>query len=197
MVSDFAKKLLLLNIICLMVLLPLIELRRTQSQVQPQVSVVEVLGVETQKESRGMPVRLKIPSINVDANIQYLGVASNGEMEVPSNSDNVGWYKLGPSPGEKGSAVIAGHLNGENGEKGVFTYLNMLKNGDKVYIENDLGVSTTFIVRESRTYDRGYADEVFTRGDEAYLNLVTCDGTWNTTQKSYTKRLVVFTDVGR
>lgn len=116
-------------------------------------------------------------------------------MQSPSNANDVGWFKFGARPGELGSTVIAGHFNGKNGETGVFSGLSKLANGDKVIVIDDKGNETTFIVRENRTYDNGYADEVFGLSDKAYLNLVTCDGVWDAKKKSYSKRLVVFTDI--
>jgi LPXTG-site transpeptidase (sortase) family protein len=150
------------------------------------------------KVSPGLPVRLKIPSINVDAAIEDVGFTSKRVMEVPSNAVNVAWFKLGPRPGEIGSAVIAGHFNQENGEAGVFTDLHKLKKGDKLYIQDDKGTSIIFVVRESRLYNPGLAGEVFSLNDGiARLNLVTCDGVWNGTKKNYSKRLVVFSDIAR
>lgn len=143
----------------------------------------------------GLPVRLTIPAINVNTTIQYVDVAPNGTMAVPNNINDVGWFKFGPRPGERGSAVIAGHFNGENGEPGVFVDLDKLKEGDKLYIEDDRGTSLAFVVRESRTYDPGYADKVFSPSDSAHLNLITCDGVWDEAKKSYSKRLVVFADL--
>ncbi len=140
-------------------------------------------------------MRLMIPSINVNTSIQYLGVTPKGEMDVPSNTVDVGWFKLGSRPGEKGSAVISGHFDGKNGEAGVFTNLNKLRKGDNIYIQDDKGRYISFIVRESRTYDPGYAEEVFSVNDTAHLNLITCDGVWDGAKKSYTKRLVVFADI--
>jgi len=74
-------------------------------------------------------VRLKFPSINVDAAIQYVGVTSKGEMGVPSNDNDVGWFEIGSRPGQVGSAVIAGHFDGKNGEAAVFFNLYKLKRG--------------------------------------------------------------------
>ena len=158
----------------------------------PQSSVFQSQLIS--KVFTGLPVRLKIPSINVDAAIEYVGLTSKREMEVPINTVDVGWFDLGPRPGEKGSAVMAGHFNGRNGEAGVFANLYKLKQGDKLYTEDSKGMSTAFVVRESRTYDSGYADDVFSRSDGTYLNLITCDGVWDGVKKSYNKRLVVFAD---
>lgn len=142
----------------------------------------------------GLPVRLVIPAISVNANIQSLGITPSGEMAVPSNIVDVGWFNLGPRPGKKGSAVIAGHFNGPNNQAGVFVNLDKLKVGDRLSVIDSRGVSTTFTVRQKRVYDSGYADDVFGRNDAAHLNLVTCDGLWDGTKKSYSQRLVVFTD---
>jgi len=73
--------------------------------------------------------------------------------------------------------------------------LYKLKKGDRLYIEDGKGKSLAFVVQESRTYDPGYADDVFSRNDGAHLNLITCDGVWDGTKKSYSKRLVVFADI--
>lgn len=145
-------------------------------------------------ESPGLPMRLMIPAISVNAVIQHLGVAPKGEMEIPNNIIDVGWFNLGPRPGENGSAVIAGHFDGESSKEGVFTDLDKLKEGDKIYIEDNRGISTVFVVRESRIYDPDYVEEIFSSNDGIHLNLITCNGIWDKTKKGYSKRLVVFAD---
>lgn len=161
-----------------------------------QVVHEQVLSAEAQRKNPTLPVHLIIPSINVDAAVQDIGLTEQGAMDVPDNTTDVGWYKLGSLPGETGSAVISGHFDGREGNFGVFNNLNKLKPGDKIYVLNDQGTTTTFAVRESRTYNPGYADEVFFPNDNGvHLNLVTCDGVWDKNKKSYSKRLVVFTDI--
>lgn len=159
------------------------------------VAEKQALGIKIESE-KGLPVRLTIPAINVNAAIQSVGVTDKGEMDVPSNTVDVGWFRLGTLPGEKGSAVIDGHFDGENGEAAVFANLYKLKKGDKLYIKDNKGESTTFVVRESRTYNVGYAEDVFSSNDGgSHLNLITCDGVWDGVKKSYAKRLVVFADL--
>jgi len=154
----------------------------------------KVLGIEDQKDIVGFPIRLIIPALNINTGIQYLG-STEGEMDVPNNSTDVGWFMLGPRPGENGSAVIAGHLNEKKGGDGVFANLNKLKTGDKLYIEDSNKKIHSFAVRESRLYDPGFADEVFVPNGSPYLNLVTCEGVWDRNKKIYSKRLVVFADI--
>lgn len=164
-------------------------LRRQETKTQ--------IGHESQKIFQVVPVRLRIPRIAVDAAVEKVGLTAEGEMGTPKNTTDVGWFALGPQPGEKGNAVLAGHLDGKHGETGVFADLSRLKRGDTFFIEDNTGLSTAFVVRESRTYAPGYVYDVFSPSDNAHVNLVTCDGVWNGSKKSYTKRLVVFADLAK
>jgi LPXTG-site transpeptidase (sortase) family protein len=117
-------------------------------------------------------------------------------MDVPKNRDNVGWFELGPRPGENGGAVMAGHYGRQNGKGSVFDDLHKLRKGDKVYIEDEKGATISFVVREIRRYNfKADASGVFSSSDgKSHLNLVTCEGVWDETTQQYSKRLVVFTD---
>lgn len=141
-------------------------------------------------------MRLKIPNINVDAPVEYVGLTPDGAMDVPKERTNVAWFNLGQRPGENGSAVIAGHSGWKNGKAAAFDNLYKLRKGDKVYIEDEKGATITFVVRESRRYDQNAdASAVFGSLDgKAHFNLVTCDGTWDKVSKTSSKRLVIFTD---
>lgn len=151
---------------------------------------------ELPKPIIGLPLRLKIPQINGDFLVEGVGVTANGEMDVPKGPTTTAWFNLGPRPGEEGSAVISGHFGWKNGVAAAFDNLHNLKSGDKIYVESDMSTSTVFVVREVRLYDQ-HADDtnIFSSNDEkAHLNLITCEGIWNKDQKSYSNRLVVFTD---
>lgn len=143
-----------------------------------------------------LPVRLIIPNIKVDAPIEYVGLAPDGAMDVPKELANTAWFELGQRPGENGSAVIAGHYGWKNMERSVFDDLHTLRKGDKVYVEDDKGDILSFVVRDSRGYEpQADASAVFGSNDgKAHLNLVTCAGEWDQVSKTYSERLVVFTD---
>lgn len=155
----------------------------------------QIAGIQTEIVRPPLPLRLKIPKLHVNARIEYMGLTPKGEMDIPTNTSNVAWYSLGSIPGEIGSAVMAGHFNGENGLDGVFAHLSTLQTGDTLLIENTIGETIVFSVRETRMYSPGIVDEVFRESDRSHLNLVTCDGVWNINKKSYSKRLVVFADL--
>jgi LPXTG-site transpeptidase (sortase) family protein len=157
----------------------------------PQITVLHEQGA-----NYGLPMRLEIPKLGVDAAIDYVGITSQGELGVPTGPANAGWYDLGPRPGEKGNAVIDGHFGYKNHIPAVFDNLHTLQKGDKLYVKDIKGITATFVVRELRTYGPAdYAPAVFRSSDgKAHLNLITCEGTWNQTQKSFSNRLVVFAD---
>ena len=161
---------------------------------QESSSTVNHKPPTTKDMKYGLPLRLVIPKIKVDATILYMGLTQTGDMDVPTDLVNVGWYKFGPHPGDKGSAVIAGHLEGVK-DLGVFIDLDKLQKGDTLSTLDDKGAMTTFTVRELKTYpQKDRPSEIFHSEDGAHLNLITCTGIWNNTTKRYSQRLVVFAD---
>ena len=152
-------------------------------------------SMSNEATSQNIPVRLIIPSINVDTTIEPVGLTPSGAMDTPNNATNVGWFNLGSRPGEIGSAVIDGHFDSENSANGVFLNLSELRKGDSIQVEDSAGTTKTFVVRESHEYDPGYLEDVFTRSDGSHLNLITCDGVWDKDKKSFDKRLIVFADL--
>jgi LPXTG-site transpeptidase (sortase) family protein len=143
-----------------------------------------------------LPVRLRIPQIGVDTTFEYVGLTTEGAMDAPKGPDHVAWFNLGPRPGETGSAIVAGHYGWKNSIPAVFDNLGKLQKGDKFSIQDKQGVITTFAVQEVRAFgEHDDASSVFgSRDDGAHLNLITCGGIWNATTKSYSNRLVVFSD---
>ncbi|MGB4957262.1 MAG: class F sortase [Candidatus Saccharimonas sp.] len=141
----------------------------------------------------GLPVRLTIPKIDVNADISYMGLTASGDMEAPKTNEDSGWYKYGPHPGNTGSAVIAGHLG--VGSSAVFSELGSLAKGDTISVTDDHGQIVSFVVTHTRTYAYDMEpSEVFTSATGTHLNLITCNGDWDSTKRTYSERLVVFTD---
>jgi LPXTG-site transpeptidase (sortase) family protein len=144
-----------------------------------------------------LPLRIKIPKIKIDTALEYVGLTPEGAAGVPKNPINAAWLNLWPRPGDVGNAIITGHSGPwKNNLPTVFNNLFKLRPGDKIYIKDKKGVTTTFIVRQLRTYgEHADASDVFISNDgKAHLNLITCEGVWNKITKSYSERLVVFAD---
>jgi LPXTG-site transpeptidase (sortase) family protein len=144
-----------------------------------------------------LPLRLQIPSIEVDANIQSVGRVAEGRMGIPNNFTDVARYNLGPKPGEKGSAVIDGHLDTVKDANAVFIRLSELKKGDQVFVIDKKNQKIKFRVLGSEIYDESKApvEKIFGPvGSSSRLNLITCDGVWNQKVHNYSQRLVVYTE---
>lgn len=152
--------------------------------------------VKQTNENVGLPLRLVIPKIGIDAAIEYVGLTRSGAMGIPKKLDNVAWFELGVRPGEIGTAVIDGHYGWKSGKSAVFDDLYTIQKGDIIYVKNDKGEDISFVVHKVQRYDpQANTGEIFTSSDgKSHLNLITCGGVWDKTIKGYSSRLVVFSD---
>lgn len=140
------------------------------------------------------PSTLKIPRIDVEASVQHVGKAASGDMDVPSNYSDVGWYKYGTLPGAKGTAVIDGHLDDRLGLPAVFADLSEVAIGDEVIVVTRGGKTLTFIVRRTDIYhynDPDAPQAIFGDSSKPTLKLITCGGKWLKNERIYEERLVV------
>jgi sortase (surface protein transpeptidase) len=165
--------------------------RKPSGTPEPQVASTPV-----QVEAAPPPVRLRIPAIELDTTVQWVGVDSEGRMGIPSNYTDVAWYEDGPTPGTPGNAVIAGHLDSKTGPA-VFYRLEDLVPGDEIITATADGQELRFIVLSSETYDVADAplERIFGNADRPHLNLITCDGAFDRSIRQYDKRLVVYTEL--
>jgi LPXTG-site transpeptidase (sortase) family protein len=156
-------------------------------------------GAPRSTDGRGHEVsgRLIIPAISVDAPIEAVGLLPGNIMGVPMRHqwDGVGWYQNGPLPGERGSAVIDGHLDKPGGSPAVFWRLNKLQVGDSVIVTRPGQVVQYFQVMKLAYYQPIEAplSTIFQDRSGTYLNLVTCAGDRIPIEHETSLRLVVYT----
>jgi Sortase domain len=137
------------------------------------------------------PVRLLIPSLNIDAQIEALGMDSSGAMETPQKIWNVGWYSDGPSPGGLGDAVIDGHV-GLPGTPLVFGSLPRLTLGAEVITVLADGTHSKFTVSGLRRWPAtSYPGDLFSGDGDPRLSLITCTGLYDNRTQTYGDRLIV------
>jgi LPXTG-site transpeptidase (sortase) family protein len=146
------------------------------------------------------PVSLTIPLIGVQTSLMTLGLAANGELQVPalSMASVAGWYTGSPRPGAIGSAIIVGHIDTTNGPA-VFFRLHELTAGDKIYVKRADGTLAEFRVTSVQTYlkDHFPTDDVYGPVPDPELRLITCDGTFDYATRHYLSNIVVYaTEVG-
>jgi len=115
-------------------------------------------------------------------------------MDVPSGkTGNVGWYKGGTVPGQEGSAVLDAHVFA------AFSALHSLSVGDSIYVTQADGSKLHFVVSDMQYYKLADvpAQTLFNRSGGAYLNLITCAGTYIPAAGTYDHRLVVYTTLAQ
>lgn len=145
--------------------------------------------------ARSVPVRLRIPVIGVNAPVTEVGLTADDAVQVPPLGDHnlAGWYKYGPTPGQKGPSVLLGHVDSVTGAS-VFFYLKNLHKGDKVYIQLKDGKTATFIVdglqRVSKTSFP--TADVYGKLGYAGLRLITCGGAFDATTGHYQDNIIVY-----
>lgn len=146
------------------------------------------------------PVRLSVPAVGINSFIEQVGTLANGDMATPTQNPWVdsGWYSDGPHPGERGSAVIDGHLDRPGGYPAVFWYLRNIHVGDAVFVTAKDGKQLRFHVTRIAYYTPQDAplQDIFGNRSNTYLNLITCAGDWIPNQHQTTLRLVVYTTLG-
>lgn len=144
-----------------------------------------------------LPSVLSIPKLGIEATVESVGLDAKKNMDVPKLAQNVGWYNLGVKPGEKGNAVMAGHLDTATGAPAVFYKLDELQIGDEVSVKDEVGNEYTYMVTGKRTYvaDTFPLQEVFGATEKYRLNLITCSGQFNNAANNYSHRTVIYSEL--
>ncbi|MBR8640120.1 class F sortase [Streptomyces tuirus] len=144
---------------------------------------------------RSRPVRLLIPGIAVNAPFTDLAIGRSGQLEPPppDNTNLVGWYAKGVSPGEAGTAIIAGHVDTAT-SPAVFARLGDLKKGDRFHVVRADGRKATFVVDDADSFDKDDfpSERVYGDTPDAQVRLITCAGAYDRKARDYTENLVVF-----
>jgi sortase A len=143
------------------------------------------IGKQAQKkEDASPPVRLHIPSVNIDSQIVPIGwsmiPAPGGGVKSEWNVADfaVGHHKGSANPGQLGNVVLSGHVD----YKGqVFKELHKVSKGDEVVLYTEKGqyiyvVQDYVIVREEGVSDeQKRANAAYmNRTDDATLTMITC-----------------------
>lgn len=145
---------------------------------------------------RSAPVELRIPAIGVSVPVSELGLNPDQTVEVPTDFQLPGWYRLGTAPGQLGSAVILGHVDSYRGPA-VFFRLQHLQVGDEVEVTLADGAIARFAVTEMATYPKAQfpAEQVYGSQGTSALVLVTCGGEFDSEARSYRSNVVAYTSL--
>lgn len=162
---------------------------RKQRSLKPPPPAAKASKIEAPQATDSLVIK----KLSVNAVVEPVGVLANGEMGTSKSLYNVAWYKDGTVPGERGSAVLAGH-SGAPGELGIFKNIDQLNNGDEIDYRFKDGRLIKYIIYKKATYpvnDMPLKD-IFNKGDGKYLNLISCYGNWDYASSRFDKRIVVY-----
>lgn len=140
------------------------------------------------------PDRVRIPAIGVDAPLMGLGLTPQGSLDVPppGRKNLAGWYEAGTTPGERGTAIVAGHVDNKEGPA-VFYELGALSRGRTIEVERRDGSVAVFTVHANEVYDaKDFPDEkVYGPAPRPELRVITCGGKYSK-RTGYQGNVVVF-----
>ena len=143
---------------------------------------------------RSRPVALAIAKIHLSTPLSRLGLNADGTVMVPTNFNEPGWFAGGVTPGEKGSAVILGHVDNFHGPA-VFYHLYELTVGDRVTVTLANHRRLTFAVIGVRMFQKTTFPDKLVYGYRPYpaMQIVTCGGIFDSATGHYLSNIVVFT----
>ncbi|MFD8881086.1 class F sortase [Streptomyces erythrochromogenes] len=138
--------------------------------------------------------RIRIPTINVDAPVMTVGLDAEGWIDAPPPQERnlAGWYLNGISPGQRGSAVVVGHVDNAQGPA-VFYGLGSVKPGNRIEVERYDGRTAVFEVYGVEVFSKEAFPGARVYGDtgHAELRVITCGGGYSKAG-GYDGNVVVF-----
>lgn len=148
------------------------------------------------KVPRYRPVRIEIPALDINSYVGTLGLQADHQVQVPTSTHVVDWYKDGSLPGQVGSAVILGHVDSYVGP-GTFFYLKDLKAGNAITVVLANGTTTRFVVTKVVQYAKTTFPDRLVYGSNGtrQLHLITCGGTFDHATGHYESNVVVFSQL--
>jgi len=163
---------------------------QSEEPASPVVEQPKPKSTEKQTEPF-VPARLRIPTIDVDTKVEVVGKDTKGRMDVPKQTDQVGWYQYGAKANQTGNVILAGHLDDEDGPA-VFYDLAKVKQGQRIEVSSKTGEKVSYVVTNVKSYpvDQAPVGSIFGATLAQRLTLITCVGTF-TQSKGYDERLVV------
>jgi sortase (surface protein transpeptidase) len=137
------------------------------------------------------PTAITIGAIGVDAPVRSVGIAPDGQLEVPDET-HVGWYRHGAAPGQPGATVLAAHVSWHD-RAGPFLRLGELEPGAFVDLALADGSSRRYQIVTRAQYGKLMLprEEIWRTTGPETLVLITCGGAFNPDIRRYTDNIVV------
>jgi hypothetical protein len=159
----------------------------TASAAEPMTSPSMPAAASSESPAGNLPVMeesapeaVRIPSTGTDSELLHLGLRDDGSLDVPPGEPGspAAWYDKSPTPGERGPAVLLGHVNDTEGGDGVFAGLRDLEDGEEIEVGREDGSVAVFTVDHGEQYSKDDfpTEKVYGNTAGSELRLITCDG---------------------
>lgn len=164
--------------------------------VEPELTGLEVPrspATVAPAEPPDAPVSVEVSAVSISAEVVPVGIADDGQMELPPHPDVLGWYRFGPTAGNgAGSVVLAGHVDSLTYGLGQFVRLHESQVGDEVLVRTESGQDLRYTVVDVRSLPKAELPlaDVFSREGDERLLLITCGGEFDR-QQGYADNIVV------
>ncbi len=139
------------------------------------------------------PVELRVHGVAIRMPVVPKGVRPDGEMALPARPGVLGWYRFGPAPTERGSTVLAGHVDSKRYGIGPLARLREVDVGDRIVVRLADGtvlryraVGVRSVGKQSRALE-----SVFASSGPSRLRIITCGGEFDPSRGGYQDNVVL------
>ena len=139
------------------------------------------------------PARFEVAELGISMPVRPVGVAGDGQMDLPPSPALMGWYEHGPRPGDpEGATVMAAHRDMPEYGTGPAARLERLDVGDLLTVRSG-GTVRRYRVTQVTQLDKETLDldAIFSRTGAPRLHVVTCSGRFDLRTRTYERNLVV------
>lgn len=155
------------------------------------------LGVTSSLSPGEVPIAIKIPDANVDAEVEKNKIV-NGQMLDPSGPWVVSWYQETGKAGDTldyRNMVLSGHVDYWDVGPSVFQDLSKLTKGAQISVTGENGNVYTYAVNDVYLVpaqpDQKQLDDIVAPQKTSVLTIITCGGDFNYDKGEYDSRTIV------
>jgi hypothetical protein len=163
------------------------------TQLAPSIAGAAGRGSPPARGVAAVPVRLRVPSLGVDAPVTPVAAQSGGALAVPDDPHVVGWWRAGAAPGsERGTVVLDGHVDSHLAGPGALFRLAEIRPGAAVLLMTSRG-TIPYVVVAIRGYPKAdLPAQVFDTSGRPRLVLITCGGAFDRRIRQYADNIVAY-----
>ena len=138
-----------------------------------------------------LPVRMRIPALSLDYEIQSTGADRNGTMQVAPGIEVISWFDRSAIPGNEGNSIFGGHNSWSGVSSKIYT-LDKLEIGELMEIDYDDGTCLRFFLESVFVYALKTAPShlIMDPDGDARVTLITCKAPFNTVTGTSDNRIV-------